>query len=402
MLSSVSAFIGLRYLRGRSGDRFSRFVSFISTAGIVIGVMSLVTVLSVMNGFESQLKSRILGVLPQAVVSQANGHTPMTDIPPKFLTSISDEQPPQPIVRGEAIVQSSSELTVGMMVGIEPNKPDPIENYMVMGRLSDLKSGTYRVLIGQTLARNLDVSVGDNLRLMVTSASQFTPFGIIPRQRMFRIVGIYNTGSDVDGQLVVTDMQDAARLMRLKHGEITGWRLFFHDPFVVSELAKQPLPQGWQWSDWRAQRGQLFQAVGMEKSMMGLMLALIVAVAAFNIVSALIMVVMEKQPEIAILKTQGMSNRQVLAIFMIQGASSGTIGAIVGGGLGVLLALNLNHLLELLGVSLFAIGGQLPIVINPLQTVVVIFLAIGLSLLATLYPSYRASSVNPAEALRYE
>ncbi len=306
-------------------------MSYISTAGITIGVMSLVTVLSVMNGFESQLKHRILGVLPQAVVSLTNGDTPMKSSPPSFVSELSSAHPPQPIVRGEAVIQSASELTVGMMIGVEPKDNDPIQQYIMAGRLSTLTPGSYRVFIGQTLARNLNVSIGDKLRLMVTSASQFTPFGMIPRQRLFTVAGIYNTGSDVDGQLIVTNMQDAASLMRLKKGTISGWRLFFKDPFVVSELSKQSLPEGWSWSDWRSQRGQLFQAVGMEKSMMGLMLGLIVAVAAFNIVSALIMVVMEKQSEVAILKTQGMTNRQVLGIFMVQGASSGTIGALVGG-----------------------------------------------------------------------
>lgn len=178
--------------------------------------------------------------------------------------------------------------------------------------------------------------------------------------------------------------------------------MFFEDPFVVSDMSKQPLPEGWQWQDWRAQRGELFQAVRMEKNMMGLMLGLIVGVAAFNIVSALIMVVMEKQAEVAILKTQGMTDRQVMAIFMVQGASSGVVGAVIGGGLGVLLSANLNSLLESAGIALFSFGGSLPVVINPLQILVVVSLAVMLSLLATLFPSYRASSVKPAEALRYE
>jgi lipoprotein-releasing system permease protein len=197
-------------------------------------------------------------------------------------------------------------------------------------------------------------------------------------------------------------LKDAAKLMRYKADEASGWRLFFNDPFVVSSLSEQPLPDGWLWSDWRDQRGELFQAVKMEKNMMGLMLGLIIGVAAFNIISALIMVVMEKQSEVAILKTQGMTDRQVLAIFMVQGASSGALGAIVGGILGVLLANNLNGLLEVMGVALFSFGGQLPIVVNPSQIVVVVICAVLLSLAATLFPSFRASSVKPAEALRYE
>ncbi|MCR9423384.1 lipoprotein-releasing ABC transporter permease subunit LolC [Vibrio sp. RM-69-4] len=402
MFHPISAFIGLRYLRGRSGDRFSRFVSYMSTAGITIGVMSLVTVLSVMNGFESQLKNRILGVLPQAVVSQNGDRTLLTQDVPQFISQLSSARAAEPIVRSEAVVQSSSQLAAGLLVGIEPNQNDPIAAHLIAGQVSALKPGEYQLFLGHSLARALNVTIGDKVRLMVTSASQFTPLGRIPAQRNFTVAGIFNTGSDVDGQLMLTHIKDAARLLRLPSNTVSGWRLFFDDPFVVADLASAPLPKGWQWSDWRDQRGELFQAVRMEKNMMGLMLGLIVGVAAFNIISALIMVVMEKQAEVAILKTQGMTDQQVLAIFMVQGASSGVIGSLVGGVLGVLLADNLNGLLESMGVALFSVGGTLPVVINPMQIMLVVIAAITLSLFATLFPSYRASSVKPAEALRYE
>ncbi|MBD1576772.1 lipoprotein-releasing ABC transporter permease subunit LolC [Vibrio sp. S11_S32] len=403
MFHPVSAFIGLRYLRGRSGDKFSRFVSYMSTAGISIGVLSLVTVLSVMNGFEGQLKQKILGVLPQAVVSQADGKTQFdSQKPPAFLSKIPNVEQISPVVRSEAIIQSASRLSAGLMVGIEPKSSDPIAERMMMGQISELQSGTYRVFLGHTLARTLNVTLGDKVRLMVTEASQFTPLGRIPSQRNFTVAGIFNTGSDVDAMLMVTNIEDAGRLLRYSPNTISGWRLFFDDPFIVSDLAQKPLPTGWHWSDWREQRGELFQAVRMEKNMMGLMLGLIIAVAAFNIISALIMVVMEKQSEVAILKTQGMTNHKILAIFMVQGASSGVIGALVGGALGTLLASHLNQVMNTVGLSLFGGGMQLPVVIEPMQIGLVIFMAIMLSLLATLFPSYRAASVKPAEALRYE
>ncbi|MEF1290503.1 ABC transporter permease, partial [Vibrio sp. M260118] len=231
MFHPVSTFIGLRYLRGRSGDRFSRFVSYMSTAGITIGVMSLVTVLSVMNGFEAQLKGRILGVLPQAVISQIDGKTENNSQAPEFITQLSTAGKPEPIVQSEAVIQSASQLNAGLLIGIEPSEQDPIESHLIAGRMSDLRAGQYQLFIGHKLARSMDVSIGDKVRLMVISASQFTPLGRIPSQRLFTIAGIYNTGSDVDGQLMLTHISDAGRLMRMKPDTMTGWRLFFNDPF---------------------------------------------------------------------------------------------------------------------------------------------------------------------------
>ncbi|MCG3866197.1 MULTISPECIES: lipoprotein-releasing ABC transporter permease subunit LolC [unclassified Photobacterium] len=402
MFHPVSFFIGLRYLRGRSGDRFSRFVSYMSTAGITIGVMALITVMSVMNGFEEQLKGRILGVLPQAEVSSADGRVPLSEHAPEALKTLPHVTDVTAITRGEAIIQSANSIAAGTMIGIEPNQYDPISRHMMVGRLSDLTPGSFNVVIGQALAVELGVQPGDKIRLMVTSASQFTPIGRMPSQRKFEVSGIYDTGSDVDKQLVYTNISDAGRLLRYKQDQMTGWRLYLDDPFVVPELAKLKLPNGWTWSDWREQRGELFQAVKMEKNMMGLMLGLIIGVAAFNIISALVMVVMEKQSEVAILKTQGMTHRQVLTIFIVQGASSGVIGALLGGLLGALVAHYLNTIISVLGVDLASIGGTLPTVIEPMQIMFVILGAISLSLLATVFPSYRAAAVRPAEALRYE
>lgn len=402
MFRPVSLYIGLRYLRGRSGDRFSRFVSFMSTAGITIGVLSLVTVMSVMNGFENQLKGRILGVLPQAIVGLDGGKTDYTPTAPEFLQSLPHVLSATPIVTSEAVLQSASQLMAGQMIGIDAAKNEPLRQFMLSGSVDALQAGKYRVIIGHTLARKLQVNQGDTIRLMVTSVSQYSPLGRIPSQRNFTVAGIFNTGSDVDSQLMVTNIRDAGRLLRMNDQQISGWRLYLDDPFVVGELSDAPLPDNWQWQDWRAQRGELFQAVKMEKNMMGLMLGLIVGVAAFNIISALIMVVMEKQSEVAILKTQGMTKQQVMMLFIVQGASSGVVGAVFGGVLGLLLSSNLNTILQALGATLYAYGGQLPVLIDPTQVLLVISMAVCLSIFATLYPSYRAASVKPAEALRYE
>jgi len=373
-----------------------------STAGITIGVLALVTVLSVMNGFEQQLKERILGVMPQAVISQPNGKMVLGDEPPVSLTQLPHVSMVTPLTRSETVLQSASSLSAGILLGVAPDAFEPVGYHITQGELSNLIPGSYRIILGQSLAVQLGVQVGDKVRLMVTSASQYTPLGRIPSQRNFVVEGVFNTGSDVDKQLILTNITDAGKLLRYKPGEITGWRLFVDDPFIVTEMAQIPLDNNWVWSDWREQRGELFQAVKMEKNMMGLMLGLIIGVAAFNIISALIMVVMEKQAEVAILKTQGMTNGQVLMVFMVQGASSGVIGALSGGLLGTLLALNLNSILSVLGVRLLMVGGSLPVVVKPMQVVFVIVGAIVLSLLATVFPSYRAASVRPAEALRYE
>lgn len=402
MFHPVSFFIGLRYLRGRSGDRFSRFVSYMSTAGITVGVMALITVMSVMNGFEQQLKDRILGVLPQAVVTSADGRVPLSEQVPTVLKQLPHVTKVTAITRGETIIQSANSLAAGMMIGIEPNQYDPIADHLMVGSLKDLQPGSFNVIIGQALAVELDIQPGDKIRLMVTSASQFTPLGRLPSQRNFTVSGIYDTGSDVDKQLVFTNISDAGRLLHYKLDQMSGWRLYLDDPFAVTELAKIPLPNNWKWSDWREQRGELFQAVKMEKNMMGLMLGLIIGVAAFNIISALIMVVMEKQAEVAILKTQGMTHRQVLTLFMVQGSSSGVIGALLGGVFGVIVSHYLNPIMSFFGVNLAAIGGSLPVDFEPMQILTVIVGAIILSLLATIFPSYRAAAVRPAEALRYE
>ena len=402
MFHPLPIFIGLRYLKGRSGDRFSRFVSAMSTAGITIGVLALVIVISVMNGFEQQLKDRILGVLPQALITQQDGPFTQPDAPPAALSALPQVNRVVPLTRAEAVLQSAGALAAGSMLGVEPEGYEPLAAHMVQGQLADLTPGSYRVILGNGMAQQLGVKVGDKVRLMVTSVSVYTPLGRIPSQRNFIVSGIYFTGSDVDKSLVLTNITDAGRLLRYKPEAFSGWRLFLDDPFSVTALAQSDLPDGFSWSDWRDQRGELFQAVKMEKNMMGLMLGLVVGVAAFNIISALIMVVMEKQAEVAILKTQGMTSQQVLLTFIVQGASSGVIGAVIGGILGTLLALNINSILSLLGVDLASLGGSLPVDVKPFQVAIVIVGAICLSLLATLFPSYRAAAVRPAEALRYE
>ena len=400
MYQPVALFIGLRYMRGRASDRFGRFVSWLSTIGITLGVMALVTVLSVMNGFERDLENNILGLMPQALVTTPSGSVNPQRLPASAVQGLQGVTRVAPLTTGDVVLQSPRNVAVGVMLGVNPDEADPLTPFLVNIKQQALQPGAYRVILGEVLAGKLGVKRGDKLRLMVPSASQFTPMGRIPSQRVFTVAGTFHANSDVDEYQLLVNQQDASRVMRYPAGNITGWRLFLQQPLEVDSLSRQALPQGASWKDWRDRKGELFQAVRMEKNMMGLLLSLIVAVAAFNIITSLGLLVMEKQGEVAILQTQGLTRRQIMAVFMTQGASAGIIGALLGTLLGVLLALNLNTIMPALGALID--GASLPVAVDPLQVTIIAVAAMSVSLLSTLYPSWRAAAVQPAEALRYE
>ncbi|MBN3069091.1 lipoprotein-releasing ABC transporter permease subunit LolC [Pectobacterium brasiliense] len=400
MYQPVALFIGLRYMRGRASDRFGRFVSWLSAIGITLGVMALVTVLSVMNGFERELEGNILGVMPQAIISTPQGSLNPALIPASSLNSLEGVTRVAPLTTGDVVLQSARSVAVGVMLGIDPDEQEPLSRYLVNVKQQQLQSGQYQAILGETLAAQLGVKAGDQIRMMVTSASQLTPMGRIPSQRIFTVAGTFAANSEVDSYQLLVNQQDASRLMRYPVNHITGWRLWLEKPLSVDTLSTQTLPEGTVWKDWRERKGELFQAVRMEKNMMGLLLSLIVAVAAFNIITSLGLLVMEKQGEVAILQTQGLTQRQIMAVFMVQGGSAGVIGALLGAVLGTLLASQLNTLMPILGVLLD--GAALPVDIDPMQVVTIAISAMVIALLSTLYPSWRAAAVQPAEALRYE
>ncbi|WP_315710434.1 lipoprotein-releasing ABC transporter permease subunit LolC [Brenneria uluponensis] len=400
MYQPVALFIGLRYMRGRASDRFGRFVSWLSAIGITLGVMALVTVLSVMNGFERELENNILGLMPQALITTPQGSLDPKTLPASSLDSLKGIKRIAPLTTGEVVLQSARSVAVGVMLGINPDEPDPLSSYLVNTRQQQLQPGSYQVILGEKLASQLGVKRGDQLRLMVTSASQLTPMGRIPSQRLFTVAGTFAANSEVDGYELLVNQQDASRLMLYPLGNITGWRLWLQQPLSVDTLSRQTLPPGTVWKDWRERKGELFQAVGMEKNMMGLLLSLIIAVAAFNIITSLGLLVMEKQGEVAILQTQGLTRGQIMAVFMVQGGSAGIIGSLLGALLGMLLASQLNALMPMLG--LLIDGGALPVMIMPEQVAVIALISMLIALLSTLYPSWRAAAVPPAEALRYE
>ena len=393
-------FIGLRYVYGQKTDGFGRFVSWLSMLGIMLGSIGLIVVLSVMNGLEDQMQGSILKFLPQAQITTSLGRIDPNKIAGEQFKKINGVNHVAPLVTGDVVLQSEQGIMVSTLMGINPDDGDPINDYVYSGSVSDLVPGQYNVIIGLTLANQLGVTVGDKIRLMVTDASQITPVGRIPSQRLFNIVGLFSINHDINQALIYVNQTDARHLLRYQEGIITSWRLFLDKPLEITSVTNTPLPEGLVFNDWRTKRGELFQAIKMEKNVMGLLISLIVIVAAFNIITSLSLLVMEKQGEVAILKTQGLSRFKIMLIFIIQGASSGIIGTLLGSAIGLLLACYLNEIMQLFGLS-FA-GIQLPSLVEPTQIIVIVIGLLMLSLISTIYPAYRAANIQPAEALRYE
>ncbi|MBZ9610650.1 lipoprotein-releasing ABC transporter permease subunit [Rheinheimera maricola] len=395
----VSLLVGLRYSQSRKGNAFISFITLFSVAGIFLGVMALTIVSSVMNGFEGELKKRILGVIPHIVVTSTTDSEPTWQ---HILLSNAAVLQVTPFLQAEALVQSPRQLTGVLLQGVTTDAlPDFMRQALLLGDWQDFAKQRYSVVLGRGLAEQLQVSVGDQVRFMLPQAGSYTPMGWVPRQRLFYVAGILDTGSDVDKLIAVTALADLSRLLSLTSNS-QQWRVTLQEPFsapaVAAELAKNNQLKV---EDWRQSHGKLFSAVAMEKAMMWLMLLLIVAVAAFNIVSALVMMVTDKQAEIAILKTLGMTDQQLFNVFAIQGLSNGFAGAVSGALVGVLLCWQLNPILQVVGLNVVS-GVQLPVDIQSDQVLVILLSAMALTLFAVWYPAKRAVAINPADILRDE
>ena len=384
-------FIAFRYWRTKSADRFGRLVTNLASLGITLGVMALVIVLSVMNGLENMQKRNLLSHLPHAIIAPQEGHFTQNE----KLTLPDFVQKSTAINRANVIIQSQNGIQAGQLIGVTKAEDDPLLDEQAVAER--LPAGEFKVLIGSQLAHKLNLSTGEKIRLMITENSQYTPMGRIPVQRLFEISGIYPSQSSASEYTLFANLTDVGRLLRIAPEEVQGVRLFLQDPFQVTELAQTFDEAHYQISDWREQKGEFFQAVRMEKNMMGLLISLIIIVAISNIVTSLSLMVVDKQGEIAILQTQGLKKRSVMAIFVFQGAIVGIIGAFIGGGLGVLISHYLDQIVALFNPMLL-----LPTEISSTHVAVIIPSSIGLSLLCTLYPAYRAAKIEPAQALRYE
>ena len=415
MFRPFELFIGLRYSRSRRRNHFISFISLISMLGVMLGVAALIVVLSVMNGFEQELRQRILGMTAHATVSNFDIRVEQW---PRLADQVAGHPHvigTAPYIEGEAIFRHGRILTGGMLYGVLPARESQVSEVgqrMVAGRLEDLTDGGYGVVLGKALAEALGVGIGDAVDLMVPQAN-LTPAGLIPRLRRFRVVGVFEVGMyEYDRTQAFVHLADAARLMSLGDA-VSGVRLKLDDVYRAPQVSRdlvQVLDPGYFATDWTRRHANFFRAIRTEKTVMFIILAMIVGVAAFNIVSTLVMVVTDKQGDIAILRTLGASPASIMGVFIVQGVLIGTVGTLAGVAVGVLIALNVETLVpfieravgfQFLPADVYYIS-ELPSRLEITDVVRISVLAFALSLLSTLYPAWRAARIDPAEALRYE
>lgn len=414
-MNSYELFIGLRYTRSRQRTRFISVISMISIVGIALGMTVLITVLSVFNGFQREVRTRMLSAVAHIQVSDFNERLADWGKIAEAAKRHPEVKAAAPYVSAQGLLTSGGNVRGAFLRGIVPELEDAVDDLgrnMRRGELSALKPGEFSVILGDALARQLGVVPGDVI-VLVAPQGQVTPAGVIPRLRQFTVVGTFNVGHyEIDSTLALVHMEDAQRLYRMGD-EVTGVRLKLDDLFraqTVSRELLRLLPPNVTVIDWTRMNATYFRAVDLEKRMMSLLLFFIIAIAAFNLVSSLFMVVKEKNADIAILRTLGASPGGVMRVFMIQGAIIGVVGVVSGIVFGILGALNVDVIVafverifgfKFLPQEVYQIT-DLPSELKSSDVITTAVVALVLTMLATIYPSWRASKVNPAEALRYE
>lgn len=415
MYQPLTLFVGLRYLRAKRRNHFISFISLISMAGIALGVMTLITVISVMNGFERELRERILGMISHATIQSYDGRFPDWELVIEQARAHPEVVGAAPFVEQETMLRGGSRTAGALVRGVDPaSEPQvsDIHELMIRGQLSDLEPGQWGVLLGTGLAARLGVGPGDSVTIFAPEI-RATPAGVVPQVRRFTVAGLFEAGvHEYDTALAVIHYRDGQRLFRLDDN-VGGIRLKLNDMMRAQRVARElsaDLPGFYRVRDWTQQHANFFRAVQTEKTVMFIILSLIIAVAAFNIISTLVMVVTDKQADIAILKTMGLGPRRIMGIFMIQGSLIGVIGTVFGVILGIILALNVESVvatierllsIEFLSAEVYYIS-DLPSELRASDVTRFALVALGLSLLSTIYPAWRAARTEPVEALRYE
>lgn len=408
-------FVGLRYTRAKRRNHFISFISMTSMAGIALGVAALIVVLSVMNGFQKELRARILGVASHVQLSAFEGGLAGWATVADVAKANPEVMAAAPYIHAQGLLSFQQTVQGSIIRGVVPQMEDQVADIgrsMKKGSLDALKPGEFGIVLGKELARNLGVRMDEKVTV-IAPQGQVTAAGVLPRVKQFRVVGIFEVGMyEYDSGLALLHLADAQRLYRLED-KVTGVRLKLKDLYAAPRVGRElstTLPTDVFVTDWTRSHANFFRAVQIEKRVMFIILTLIVAVAAFNIVSTLVMAVTDKQADIAILRTLGASPGSIMKIFIVQGALIGCIGTIVGTVAGVLLALNIDVVVpfiertfsvQFLAKDVYYIS-DLPSDLQWDDVFVIAGVSFGLSLLATLYPSYRASRLEPAAALRYE
>ncbi|MEE3634939.1 lipoprotein-releasing ABC transporter permease subunit [Pseudomonas defluvii] len=416
MFRPLFVFIGTRYTRAKRRNHFVSFISLTSMIGLALGVVVMIVVLSVMNGFDHEMRTRVLGMVPHATLETGQ---PINNWP-----ALADtvKQNPQvvavaPFTQMQGLLTHDGKVQKVLLNGIDPGqerKVSIIDDFIRQGRLDDLVPGEFGIMIGDKAATKLGVGIGDKLTFVAPEVT-VTPAGMFPRMKRFTVVGIFHVGAgEIDGYLGLTNLSDLSRLHRWKADQVQGLRLKFDDlfqaPRTAWSIAQKLGDQEFYARDWTRSHGNLYQAIRMEKAMIGLLLLLIVAVAAFNIISTLVMVVNDKKGDIAILRTLGATPGQIMAIFMVQGTVIGVVGTLIGAVVGIAAALNVSAAIagleslighKFLNADVYFID-YLPSQVMAEDVWMVCGAALVLSFLATLYPAWRAARTQPAEALRYE
>ena len=408
-------FIGLRYTRAKRRNHFISFISLISMCGIALGVAALIVVLSVMNGFQKELRTRILGVASHVQISGPGGELAAWQQAADQAAQHPQVRAAAPYVAAQGMLSFDQTVRGALVRGILPDAEEQVaefNQYMRGSSMQLLKPGEFGIVLGAELARALQVFTGDKVTL-IAPQGLVTPAAILPRLKQFRVVGLFEAGMyEYDSGLALVHLADAQALYRMED-RVSGVRLKLDDLFAAPRVARELLSRvdgDVRIADWTRSHANFFRAVQIEKNVMFIILLLIVAVAAFNIVSTMVMAVTDKESDIAILRTLGASPRSIMQVFIVQGALIGVIGLALGLAGGIALALNIDVVVpaierlfntQFLAKEVYYIS-ELPSDLQWRDVGVITAVSFVLTLLATLYPSWRASRVNPAEALRYE